>query len=136
MKFIFTFLILVSINLISCNKQSDSTETEVKADQPVIAPPIIQDVEIYIIQHTLGPNNGAIMTPNLAAWRPNMQVVYRSSTSKGDGPLYAASIEYLGQRDTKDIYEFSYSLSEDGKMESYTQTIEFKGDQIEIFKDD
>lgn len=100
-----------------------------------VAAPLHPEIELYINNYVLGPNQGSTTRPNLSQWSPDVKTKFSTSTNQEGKPPYSASFEYLGRKPDGDLYNVTISFPVAGTTKTLARELVYTGGDVELLRD-
>lgn len=100
-----------------------------------VAAPLHPEIELYINNYVLGPNQGSTTRPNLSQWSPDVKTKFSTTTNQEGKPPYSASLEYLGRKPEGDFYNITISFPAAGTIKTASHELVYSGGAVELLRD-
>lgn len=100
-----------------------------------VAAPLHPELELYINNYVLGPNQGSTMRPNFSQWAADVKTKFSTSTSLEGRPTYSATIEYLGRAPDGDLYNVSITFPTAETNQTIVRELVYSGGEVELLRD-
>ncbi len=100
-----------------------------------VAAPLHPEIELYINNYVLGPNQGSTMRPNFSQWAADVKTKFSTSTNLEGRPTYSATIEYLGRAPDGDLYNISITFPTAETNQTIVRELVYSGGEVELLRD-
>lgn len=100
-----------------------------------VAAPLHPQIELYINNYVLGPNQGSKMRPNFSQWAADVKTKFSTSTNLEGRPTYSATIEYLGRAPDGDLYNVSITFPTAETKQTIVRELVYSGGEVELLRD-